>query len=223
MNTDSNIPVDSAEASGFPTALEKLMGEGIQMWLGGGWGMIALSIVAFVMFCVGLSVLLKIYRAGLFRVPPRTWIQWLDHPEQRQGSVGRLIEGLAGKTRLKDVAHAIDAIRIGEIEPFDRELRVMKVCVGAAPLLGLLGTVTGMLSTFDALSTGSGGDKTMELVAAGISEALITTETGLVIALPGLFFHFFLSRKSQASKRFVAQLESVCNQRVLKGTVAAVN
>ena len=223
MNTDSNIPVDNAEAAGFPTALEKLVGEGIRMWLGGGWGMIALSIVAFVMFCVGLSVLLKIYRAGLFRVPPRRWIRWLDHPEQRQGSVGRLIESLAGKTRLKDVAHAIEAIRIGEIEPFDRELRVMKVCVGAAPLLGLLGTVTGMLSTFDALSTGSGGDKTMELVAAGISEALITTETGLVIALPGLFFHFFLSRKSQASKRFVAKLESVCNQRVLKGTVAAVN
>jgi biopolymer transport protein ExbB len=81
--------------------------------------------------------------------------------------------------------------------------------------------VTGMLVTFDALSTGSGGDKTMSMIAAGISEALITTETGLVIALPGLFFHFFLSRKSQASKRFIARLDSVCKQRVLKGLAAA--
>ena len=73
----------------------------------------------------------------------------------------------------------------------------MKVTVSTAPLLGLLGTVTGMLATFDALAAGSGGDKTMDLVAGGISEALITTETGLVIALPGLFFQFILARKRE--------------------------
>ena len=71
----------------------------------------------------------------------------------------------------------------------------MKICVSAAPLMGLLGTVTGMLATFAALASGSGGDKTMSLVAEGISEALITTETGLVIALPGLFLQYQLTRK----------------------------
>jgi hypothetical protein len=88
----------------------------------------------------------------------------------------------------------------------------MKICVSAAPLVGLLGTVTGMLSTFEALATGSGGEKTMGMIAAGISEALVTTETGLVIALPGLFFQYQLSRRFQTYRAFLAHLESVCNQ-----------
>jgi biopolymer transport protein ExbB len=92
----------------------------------------------------------------------------------------------------------------------------MKICVGAAPLLGLLGTVTGMLATFDALAGGAGGDKTMGLVAEGISEALVTTETGLLIALPGLFFQHQLARKHERYKAFLARLETVCNQRLYR-------
>ncbi|MDQ7087725.1 MAG: MotA/TolQ/ExbB proton channel family protein [Acidobacteriota bacterium] len=78
-------------------------------------------------------------------------------------------------------------MQLSRLAPFERDLRFMKRCVSSAPLLGLLGTVTGMLTTFAALASGSGGEKTMSMIAGGISEALITTETGLVIALPGLF------------------------------------
>jgi hypothetical protein len=90
----------------------------------------------------------------------------------------------------------------------------MKVCVSAAPLVGLLGTVTGMLSTFGALSSGSGGEKTMSMVAGGISEALITTETGLVIALPGLFLQYQLSRKHERYVAFLAHLQTVYTQAI---------
>ncbi|HJX34946.1 MAG TPA: MotA/TolQ/ExbB proton channel family protein [Desulfatiglandales bacterium] len=63
-----------------------------------------------------------------------------------------------------------------------------------APLMGLLGTVTGMIKTFDVISTfGTGNARAL---AAGISEALITTETGLVLAVPGLFFVSFIQRHS---------------------------
>jgi len=88
--------------------------------------------------------------------------------------------------------------------------------VSAAPLVGLLGTVTGMLATFGALGTGSGGDKTMGLVASGISEALITTETGLVIALPGLFFQYNLQRSFERYHAFLAHVETVCTQAIHK-------
>jgi biopolymer transport protein ExbB len=86
----------------------------------------------------------------------------------------------------------------------------MKLCVGVAPLLGLFGTVTGMLATFAALASGSGGEQTMSDIAKGISEALITTEAGLVVALPGLFFHYYLSRKLRGYQNFLDDAESLC-------------
>jgi biopolymer transport protein ExbB len=54
------------------------------------------------------------------------------------------------------------------------------------------------------------------MVADGISEALITTETGLVIALPGLFFQYQLVRKHERYKAFLAHLETVCTQKLYK-------
>ncbi len=67
---------------------------------------------------------------------------------------------------------------------------------GAAPLLGLSGTVAGMLHTFDVLSR-SGSALTAPL-ASGISEALITTQIGLVIAIPGLFGLSWLRRRLES-------------------------
>ncbi|MGA1518120.1 MAG: MotA/TolQ/ExbB proton channel family protein, partial [Phycisphaerales bacterium] len=56
------------------------------------------------------------------------------------------------------------------------------------------------------------GDQTMAEVASGISEALITTETGLVIALPGLFLQYRLTRSYEKYRAFLAHLETVCSQ-----------
>jgi biopolymer transport protein ExbB len=56
----------------------------------------------------------------------------------------------------------------------------------------------------------------MALVSKGISEALITTETGLVIALPGLFFQYRLARSFEQYKAFLAHLETACTQTVYR-------
>jgi hypothetical protein len=68
---------------------------------------------------------------------------------------------------------------------FDRRLRYLKVLTGIAPLLGLLGTVAGMLKTFRGLAS-KGISYTENLVAVGISEALVTTQMGLSIGVIGL-------------------------------------
>ena len=72
-------------------------------------------------------------------------------------------------------------------------LRYAGAMVVAAPLLGLLGTVTGMLDTFRSLSVQAGFD-TQEAVAEGVSRALITTQTGLMIAIPALFIMHWIRR-----------------------------
>lgn len=73
--------------------------------------------------------------------------------------------------------------RAAETERFGYGLIVLGALVVAAPLLGLLGTVLGMIETFSAVAANS--SETANLVAGGISQALITTQVGLVAALPG--------------------------------------
>jgi biopolymer transport protein ExbB len=70
---------------------------------------------------------------------------------------------------------------------------VLDGLVAAAPLLGLLGTVMGMIATFSTLS--GRGTASMELLSGGISEALITTQVGLVVALPGLLAAHAVGRR----------------------------
>jgi len=73
-------------------------------------------------------------------------------------------------------------------------LSVIGVLAAISPLLGLLGTVMGMITTFDVLAVfGTGNARAM---AGGISEALITTQTGLLVAIPGLYMKGFLDRRA---------------------------
>ena len=191
---------------------EALWSEAVSIWLQGGWAMIAIAVVAFVMFAMGFHVNFGLRRKRFDKVPEKTWRRWIDAPEERKGQLGDMLNAVTIGTTIRDTTLAFQNLRAEETANFDRDLRVMKICVSAAPLVGLLGTVTGMLTTFGALSTGSGGDKTMGAIAAGISEALITTETGLVVALPGLFMQYHLSRKYGRYKAFLAHVESVCAQ-----------
>lgn len=81
-------------------------------------------------------------------------------------------------------------------------LAVIGVLAAIAPLLGLLGTVTGMIATFDVLSVfGTGNAKAM---AGGISEALITTQTGLLVAIPGFYMKGFLDRRARNLRQHIS-------------------
>jgi biopolymer transport protein ExbB len=76
-----------------------------------------------------------------------------------------------------------------------KRLALIAVLAAVAPLMGLLGTVLGMIETFEVISVfGTGNAKAM---AGGISVALVTTQAGLMIAIPGLFISGWLIRRSQ--------------------------
>jgi biopolymer transport protein ExbB len=180
----------------------------------GGWAMWPIGLTALALFYTGWNVYLKLRATGFEFVPEKKWRRWLDEPENRRGPIGRMINFVEGAHTLEENAVFFQELRVVEIAPYNRDLKVIKVCISAAPLFGLLGTVTGMLATFYALATGSGGEKTMGMIAAGISEALITTEAGLIVALPGLFFHYQLKRKHERYNAFLAHMETVCGQRL---------
>ncbi|MGB9500407.1 MAG: MotA/TolQ/ExbB proton channel family protein [Dissulfuribacterales bacterium] len=71
---------------------------------------------------------------------------------------------------------------------------MLNILAAIAPLLGLLGTVTGMISTFHVITLYGTGDPRM--MAGGISEALITTQSDLLVAIPGLFMSEMLNRRN---------------------------
>lgn len=189
-----------------------LFDRAIELWLSGGWAMIPLAINALILFGVGSQVWIRLKGKGFRGFRRSEWGRWITEPSERKGPIGALIGFAMEAADLKDLSVRFGEVHATELAPFNRDLKFMRRAVSTAPLLGLLGTVTGMLGTFEALALGSGGQKTMDLVAGGISEALITTETGLVIALPGVFLQFHLARQRDKYDAFLAHLETACAQ-----------
>ncbi len=94
-----------------------------------------------------------------------------------------------------------------EAEASFRQQRVMLgAMIAAAPLLGLLGTVSGMVTTFESLS-GHTAEKTMEGLARGISEVLVATESGLVVAIPALLIVHVAHRSLRKYVQRLVQIE----------------
>ena len=74
-------------------------------------------------------------------------------------------------------------------------IMLIKIIAVVAPLLGLLGTVTGMIQTFQAITLYGAGDP--QTMAGGISKALVTTVLGLVVAIPAVFLHWVVSSRAK--------------------------
>ncbi len=102
-------------------------------------------------------------------------------------------------------------------ELFRSHRQLIGVLIVAAPLLGLLGTVMGMISTFESLATPELRGSTQGL-ARGISMALVTTEAGLAVAIPAVLMLYYAQRQMQKALQELIALE----QRVTGREVAAV-
>jgi biopolymer transport protein ExbB len=91
-------------------------------------------------------------------------------------------------------------------DSFRQQRIALAAMIAAAPLLGLLGTVSGMVKTFETLSARA-ADKSMEGLARGISEVLVATESGLLVALPALLFVWLAHREVTRHVQQLNQLE----------------
>ncbi len=99
----------------------------------------------------------------------------------------------------------LDEAVLAEIPALERGNGLIKLLAATSPLLGLLGTVTGMILTFQAISLFGTGDP--KLMAGGISQALVTTVLGLVVAIPLLFGHSVVAFLARAT---VQRLDEQC-------------
>lgn len=106
-----------------------------------------------------------------------------------------------------------DAI-LREVPALERGQTTLKLLAAVAPLLGLLGTVTGMIITFQSITLFGTGDP--KLMAGGISQALVTTVLGLVMAIPLLFAHSFLASRSRGLIQVLEQQSAGLLARVVE-------
>jgi biopolymer transport protein ExbB len=140
---------------------------------------------------------------------------------KKQKSDGVMVRAVRKGVELRD-AGKDDLRPYLDVAFFEEELEIRKfnrliiTIVSAAPLLGLLGTVIGMIETFDSLGdmslfSQSGG------IAGGISQALITTQMGLAVAIPGLIVNGVLQRRQKNIELELAQLKDILCTEPLNG------
>ncbi len=115
-----------------------------------------------------------------------------------RGPVGTMLR--AGVDHVEEPRELIEEVLYERVLTTKNRLQgylpFIAICAASAPLLGLLGTVTGIISTFDLIKQYGSGD--VKMLSGGISEALITTKFGLIVAIPSLLIHAYLSRKARA-------------------------
>lgn len=128
----------------------------------------------------------------------------LKYIMKRKGAMARILETcLDRKERGRHASErAVQELIMQEAPELNRGINTIAVIAGAAPLLGLLGTISGMISLFAAVTHYGTGDP--KFLAGGISEALITAKTGLAIAIPTLFAHDLIRNNKD---RLIAELE----------------
>jgi biopolymer transport protein ExbB len=115
-----------------------------------------------------------------------------------RGPTGRML--VAGVEHLAEPRELIEEIMYETVLTtrlsLQRFLPFIAICAASAPLLGLLGTVTGIINTFKLITVFGSSD--VKTLSGGISEALITTECGLIVAIPALLIHAYLARKARS-------------------------
>lgn len=181
-----------------------------QFFEAGGFVMPPLLIVTMLLwYCLGYRFwILK--RRGKFgpRELVRQGLRGVNtHPFDLVEEAAMVGAGLV-KCRVRDLRRCLDSEFIRYEIEIMRFSPIINTVVIVAPLLGLLGTVNGMIETFNSLAdmalfAQSGG------IAGGISQALFTTQLGLVVAVPGLLFKSMLDRKQRRIQAELAQIKDL--------------
>ena len=148
----------------------------------------------------GVGLLLTLYRLlalGVISSRVRRQLRQPDRP-RADNPLGRVLKAWDDHRQadLETLERRIDEAVVREVPNLRQGLSIIKIMAVMAPLLGLLGTVTGMIQTFQSITLFGTGDP--RLMAGGISQALVTTVMGLAVAIPLTFFHALLSDRSRA-------------------------
>ena len=184
--------------------------------------------VGYLIIILGLAGLLVAFIQSL-----RLWLEQqrvvkqLAKPDdlQKQNALGRILSGMNSASQQQEntapeaLEANLDELLVRESAALEKGLALVKLLAAMAPLLGLLGTVTGMIATFQAITLFGTGDPAM--MASGISQALVTTVLGLLTAVPLLLAHLLLQGRSRKLARILEAESSAWLAKLLNQAPAA--
>ncbi len=156
-----------------------------------GYIILTLAFLGLVYACILLIIMLKTHASVKAQLENVDDVN-LGNP---LGRILSVYEDQNGKVDVETLEMKLDEAVLKELPSLEKGLSLIKLLAAVAPLLGLLGTVTGMITTFQSITLFGTGDP--KLMAGGISQALITTVLGLVAAIPLLFMHNIVSSRSR--------------------------
>lgn len=193
----------------------KFFEEAWGLWESGGWLMIPLVFLAAVIYYTAFQLYFHFSKGNYLRVSLEKIDEWVKEPEKAEDELAHIVEYTqASVDTMQELRTRFEEVRVAHIPPIDRRIAFLAVLVSIAPLMGLLGTVSGMLQTFEALTVNVG--RTIDLIASGISEALITTQTGLIIAIPGYVLIYMITRRKNKLETVLHRMESKSMQKFEK-------
>jgi len=164
------------------------------------------GIIGYIIICLGLLTFLLALVRGLILtiVGLKVRRQQANTTPSPKNPLGRIMEIQTKNPELdlETLEHRLDEAILRESAKLERFLWAVKIVSVVAPLMGLLGTVTGMIRTFTSIVMYGTGDP--KVMASGISEALVTTMLGLIVAIPLVLLHSWLA---SISKRVTTVLE----------------
>jgi len=177
----------------------------LQMLSDGGFIMFPIGICSIIALAIILERTLSLRRD---RVLDQRVIDLLEHYEggedarqaiitcqRARGAFARVIEEVI-RVRHLDHAQAIESMHAAgrtQVARLERGLTLLEIVANVSPLLGLLGTVLGMVTVFNAITSQGLGNP--QILSEGISQALITTVAGLCVAIPALAFHSLFTKR----------------------------
>lgn len=158
------------------------------------------KLVGYVIVIIGIfGLLLAFYRYFILSVSLKSILQQKTSKEiSLDNPLGRVLNVFSQNRKLKPeiLEKKLDEAVLREIPVLESAISTIKILAVIAPLLGLLGTVTGMIGTFQSITLFGTGDP--KLMSSGISQALVTTVLGLTVAIPLIFLHSLVMSKCKA-------------------------
>jgi len=215
----NNTTVESKDSKDAPAAPKKSPGL-VDLFLVGGWSMWPLALSSIIGFGVAFE---RLYFFFTTKLVSKGYNQILSDKIEEKGYEGALVHLKEnGDQRITQILS--DGIDVSSGDPdlfskgvereaaevitlLERGLTILASVSTIAPLIGFLGTVSGMINAFDAIANAD--QVNAKVVAGGIKEALITTAAGLIVAIPTMSFYQFLTGKVNG---FATEVEEGANK-----------